>query len=81
MIHQQKQHIFFTYGGNKIEKRLYRNIEDKRLCGVCSGLADYFHLDPTLVRLGWAALVVFAGTGLLLYILAALIIPERPEGV
>ena len=64
-----------------MEKRLYRNMEDKKLCGVCSGVADFFHLDPTLVRLAWAALVVFAGTGLLLYILAALIIPEKPQSL
>ena len=64
-----------------MEKRLYRNVNDKKLCGVCSGLADYFHLDPTLVRLAWAALVLFAGTGILDYILAALVIPEKPEGV
>lgn len=64
-----------------MEKRLYRNMEDKKLCGVCSGIADYFRLDPTLVRLAWAALVLFAGTGVLAYILAALVIPEKPEGV
>ena len=34
-------------------KRLYRNVNDKMLCGVCSGLADYFNIDPTLVRLAW----------------------------
>lgn len=64
-----------------MEKRLYRNMEDKKLCGVCSGIADYFRLDPTLVRLAWAALVLFAGTGVLAYILAALVIPEKPEGL
>ena len=64
-----------------MEKRLYRNMNDKKLCGVCSGLADYFKLDPTLVRLAWAALVIFGGTGVLLYILAALIIPERYDSV
>ena len=64
-----------------MEKRLYRNMNDKKLCGVCSGIADYFSLDPTLVRLAWAALVIFAGTGLLLYILAALIIPEGPQSI
>ena len=64
-----------------MEKRLYRNMNDKKLCGVCSGLADYFKLDPTLVRLAWAALVIFGGTGVLLYILAALIIPEGYDSV
>ena len=37
-------------------KRLYRNVNDKMLCGVCSGLADYFNIDPTLVRLAWVVL-------------------------
>ena len=64
-----------------MEKRLYRNMNDKKLCGVCSGIADYFSLDPTLVRLGWAALVVFGGCGILAYIIAALVIPEGPQSV
>ena len=64
-----------------MEKRLYRSVSDKKICGVCSGIAEYFKLDPTLVRLAWAALVLFAGTGILAYILAALVIPEKPEGV
>ena len=76
-----KNNINFTYGGNNMEKRLYRNMNDKKLCGVCSGIADYFSLDPTLVRLGWAALVLFAGSGILAYILAALIIPEKPQNL
>ena len=62
-----------------MEKRLYRNMNDKKLCGVCSGIADYFSLDPTLVRLAWAVLVVFGGCGILAYILAAIIIPEGPQ--
>jgi len=64
-----------------MEKRLYRNTTDKKLCGVCSGIADYFSLDPTLVRLAWAVLVVFGGSGILAYILAAIIIPEKPQGM
>ena len=64
-----------------MEKRLYRNTNDKKLCGVCSGIADYFAIDPTLVRLGWVALTLFAGCGILAYIIAAIIIPEKPAGV
>ena len=64
-----------------MEKRLYRNTNDKKLCGVCSGIADYFAIDPTLVRLGWVALILFAGCGILAYIIAAIIIPEKPAGV
>ena len=59
-------------------KRLYRNVNDKMLCGVCSGLADYFNIDPTLVRLGWVVFCALGGSGLLAYIIAALIMPDRP---
>ena len=45
-------------------KRLYRNVNDKMLCGVCSGLADYFNIDPTLVRLAWVLLGFMGGSGL-----------------
>lgn len=64
-----------------MEKRLYRNTSDKKLCGVCSGIADYFNIDPTVIRLAWALLVVFGGSGIPLYIIAALIIPEGPQSM
>jgi len=59
-------------------KRLYRNVNDKMLCGVCSGLADYFNIDPTLVRLAWVVFCALGGSGLLAYIIMALIIPRQP---
>ena len=62
-----------------MEKRLYRNTSDKMLCGVCSGIADYFNIDPTLVRLGWVLLSLAAGGGVIAYIIAAIIIPEGPQ--
>lgn len=62
-----------------MEKRLYRNTDDKKLCGVCSGIADYFGIDPTLIRLGCAFLAIFGGGGVLVYIIAALVIPEKPH--
>jgi len=65
----------------KMEKRLYRNTSDKMLAGVCSGVAEYFNLDPTLVRLGVVVLCAAAGGGLLAYIIAAIIIPEKPQGM
>ncbi|MBQ8518748.1 MAG: PspC domain-containing protein [Agathobacter sp.] len=64
-----------------MEKRLYRNTSDKMLCGVCSGVADYFNLDPTLVRLGVVVLCAAAGGGILAYIIAAIIIPEKPQNM
>lgn len=64
-----------------MEKRLYRNTNDKKLCGVCSGIGDYFGIDPTLIRLGWAFLSIFGGAGIVIYIVAALIIPENSQNV
>lgn len=59
-------------------KKLFRSISDRKLCGVCGGLADYFGVDATLIRLAWAILtVVSMGLGLVTYIIAALIIPEE----
>ena len=58
-------------------KKLYRNTENKMLAGVCSGIADYFDIDPTLVRLAWVLFSLLGGSGLLAYIIAAIIIPER----
>lgn len=60
-------------------KKLYRNTENKILAGVCSGIADYFDIDPTLVRLGWVLFSLLGGSGLLAYIIAAIIIPDAPK--
>ena len=59
------------------KKRLYKSKKDKKLCGVCGGLADYFGIDSTLVRLLWVFLVLCVGTGILAYFVAALIMPEK----
>lgn len=60
--------------------RLYKSNESRMLCGVCGGIAEYFNLDPTLVRLGWVAFCALGGSGILAYIIAAIIIPDRPFG-
>ncbi len=59
-------------------KRLYRSRLNQMVGGVCSGLADYFGLDVTLVRLAWVLFVALAGTGLLAYIICWIVIPESP---
>lgn len=61
------------------QKKLTRLSSDKKLCGVCSGLAKFFGIDPTMVRLGYAALTIFSAgfPGILIYIIGALIIPEE----
>ena len=61
-----------------MEKKLYRSQTDKKLCGVCGGLAEYLNMDPTIIRLLWILAVCCAGCGLLAYIIAALVMPENP---
>ncbi|MCC6384309.1 MAG: PspC domain-containing protein [Bacteroidia bacterium] len=58
-----------------MEKRLTKG--DKKIFGVCSGLADYFGTDPTIVRVIFVILLLFFGTGVLLYLILALIIPDK----
>lgn len=58
-------------------KKLYRSSKNKKLAGVCGGMAEYFDMDTTIIRLIWAFLTVLSGgTGLILYVIAAFIIPE-----
>ncbi|EFC05838.1 PspC domain protein [Bulleidia extructa W1219] len=57
-------------------KKLIRS-EDRKLLGVCGGIAEYFELDPTIVRLLWVLFCLLGGSGILAYIIAALIMPER----
>lgn len=59
-------------------KRLYRSRQDRMVCGVCGGIADYFKVDPTLIRLAFV-LFGFTGTGILAYFIAAIIIPDQPQ--
>jgi phage shock protein C len=60
-----------------MEKKLYRVMKGKQLCGVCTGLAQYFRLDVTIVRLAAVLLALF-GPGVVAYIVCALVIPEEP---
>jgi phage shock protein C len=62
-------------------RRLYRSVDERVLGGVAGGLAEYFDLDPALVRVAWAVLIfATAGTFLLLYIVMWIVIPEAPAG-
>ena len=60
-----------------MSKKLTRNKSNALLGGVCSGIGDYFDKDPVLIRLLWLMAIFFFGTGLLLYIIAWVIIPEE----
>ena len=63
-----------------MQKKLYRNTQNKMIAGVCSGLADYINIDPTVVRVIWA-LIALGGAGIIAYLIAALIIPEKPSNI
>jgi phage shock protein C len=61
-------------------KRLYRSRRDRKLAGVCGGLADYLEVDPVIPRLMWVIFAFAAGIGLLAYVVCWLVIPQAPEG-
>ena len=62
-----------------MNKRLTRSATDKMLCGVCGGIAEYLDVDPTVIRVAYVALSLFSAAfpGLILYIILALIIPQK----
>ena len=62
-----------------MEKRLYKIDQGKMVDGVCGGIAQYFGLDPTLVRLAWVLFTAMGGSGIVAYILCAVIIPREPD--
>lgn len=60
-------------------RKIYKSSTDKKICGVCGGIAEYFDIDVTIVRIVMAALVLTADVGLILYIIAAIVMKEEPE--
>lgn len=61
-----------------MEKKLYRSRTDRMLAGVCGGIAKYFDMDPTIVRLLWVLAIFLGFSGVLAYIVAAIVIPLEP---
>ena len=61
------------------EKKLYKINEGKVIDGVCGGFAEYFGIDPTLVRVGLVLFSAMGGAGVLAYIVAAVLMPRKPE--
>lgn len=59
-------------------KRFYRSRDQKVLAGVCGGIAEYFGIDPVLVRILWVLAIFLAGTGVIAYIIAWIIVPQAP---
>ena len=64
-----------------MEKKLYKIEEGKKIDGVCGGIAEYFNIDPTIVRLAWAIFCICGGSGILAYIICALIMPRKPSNI
>ena len=62
-----------------MDKRLYKSNGNRMIDGVCGGIAEYFNMDPTLVRLGWVLFCALGGSGIIAYIIAAIIIPRKPQ--
>ncbi|HKL79851.1 MAG TPA: PspC domain-containing protein [Mobilitalea sp.] len=58
------------------QKKLYRSMSNKMICGVCGGIAEYLNIDPTVIRLLWVVFSLF-GVGILVYIIAAIIMPVQ----
>ena len=59
-------------------KKLYRSSNNKMISGVCAGIAEYFNIDPSIVRLIWAFLALWGGTGVVAYIVCAIVLPSAP---
>ena len=64
-----------------MKKRLYRSANDRKLAGVCGGIAEYLNMDPTVIRVLWAIVSLFAFVGVIAYIVCAFIIPEEPSNI
>ncbi len=62
-----------------MDKKLYKSRNNKMIAGVCGGVAEYLNVDPTIVRLALVLISLIWGSGLLIYIIAALVIPTEPE--
>ena len=63
---------------NTMRKRLYKSRTEKKLGGVCGGIATYFNIDPTIVRLLWLVTVFCGGGGLIAYLIAYIVVPREP---
>lgn len=61
-----------------MRRRLYRSRDDRLLGGVAAGIAEYFDIDPTIVRLAWVVTVLWGGAGIFLYLIAWIIVPVEP---
>lgn len=75
----QKYKNNIIQGVHIMQKKLYKIEEGKKLAGVCGGIAEYFNIDPTIVRLAWVLFSLCFGCGLIAYIVAAIIMPNKSD--
>lgn len=62
-----------------MKKKLYKSLTDRKVCGVCGGIAEYFEIDSTIIRLAWILFTILGGSGIIAYIVAALVMPNNVE--
>lgn len=62
-----------------VEKKLYKVETNKKICGVCGGIAEYLNMDPTVIRLLWVIFLFCGGSGFLAYIVCAFVMPNKSE--
>ena len=62
-----------------MQKKLYRSTSDRKIAGVCAGIAEYFRIDPTVIRVIWALASIFIFAGVIAYVVCAFVIPEKPD--
>ena len=62
-----------------MQKKLYRSKSNRMIVGVCAGVAEYFNIDPTIIRVIWAVTSLFAFAGVIAYVVCAFVIPEKPD--
>ena len=67
-------------GGRAAAGRLHKSVKDKKLAGVFGGIAEYLNVDPTIIRLAFALLAVGWGSGVMAYIICAIVLPEGGDG-
>ena len=68
---------FMSNNARRTTGRIHRSSRDKKICGVCSGIAEWLGVDPTIIRIAWAVLACGWGTGILLYFICAFVLPEE----
>lgn len=62
-----------------MQKKLYKSKTDKKIFGICGGISDYFGIDSTIIRLVWILFTALGGSGVIAYLIAALVIPNKVD--